>query len=256
MGAVDRPELFTLEHVSLRLGGRLVLDDVTEHLHEGRCTALVGPSGSGKSTLLRLLNRLADPDTGRVLHRGADVRDADVRELRRRVGLVAQRPTLLTAAVGAELRVGAPDLDDEAATALLARVLLPRDWLDRPTAGLSGGESQRVCLARALAVAPEVLLLDEPTSALDPASADAVDAIVRDLVAGGLSVVLVSHDLRRAAEVADDVRVLRDGRITDRGAVDLVDLQAALAADDPADHHSGHPDDTGPFHHRRHEEQT
>ena len=243
---MDRPELFTLDRVSLRLGDRLVLDDVTEHLHEGRCTALVGPSGSGKSTLLRLLNRLTDPDTGQVLHRGTDVREVDVRELRRRVGLVAQRPTLLTGAVGDELRVGAPDLDDAAAGALLERVLLPGDWLGRATEGLSGGEAQRVCLARALAVAPEVLLLDEPTSALDPASADAVDEIVRELVADGLSVVLVSHDLRRAAAVADDVRVLRDGRITDRGAVDLVDLEAALAAEAPADHHTGHPDHTDP----------
>ena len=232
---MDRPELFTLEHVTLRLGGRVVLDDVTEHLHEGRCTALVGPSGSGKSTLLRLLNRLADPDEGRVLHRGADVRTLDVRALRRRVGLVAQHPTLLSPDIATELRLGRPDLTDDEATDLLRRVALPPDMLRRDTAGLSGGEMQRVCLARALAVDPEALLLDEPTSALDPASADAVDVIVRDLVDAGLSVVLVSHDIRRAAAVADDVRVLRAGRITDRGATDLVDLERALAADDAAD---------------------
>ncbi len=229
---MDHPDLFTLEGVSVVLGGRAVLDDVTEHLHEGRCTALVGASGSGKTTLLRLLNRLQEPTSGRVLHRGTDLRDLPVRDLRRRVGLVGQHPTLLAPTVADELRVGRPGLPEDEAVHLLARVLLPADLLGRATAGLSGGEAQRVCLARALAVGPETLLLDEPTSALDPTSADAVDRVVRDLVDDGLSVVLVSHDVRRAADVADDMRVLRGGRVVDRGAADLIDLERAFALDD------------------------
>ncbi len=220
--------LFSLEHVSLAVNERLILDDVTDHLHEGRCMAIVGPSGSGKSTLLRMLNRFEEPTSGRILLRGEPLPGLDVTELRRRVGLVAQRPTLLAETVRDELRVGVPELADETARQLLARVALPADYLERRTEGLSGGEGQRVCLARALAVGPEVLLLDEPTSALDGASADAVDQIVRDLVADGLTVVLVSHALDRAAAVSDDVLVLRSGRLTARGRADEINFPTAV----------------------------
>jgi len=230
-------DLFTLEHVSLAVDGRTILEDISDHLHEGRCMAIVGPSGSGKSTLLRMLNRFEEPTAGRILLRGEPLPSLDVTELRRRVGLVAQRPTLLSETVRDELRVGAPTLDDAAAGQLLARVALPADYLDRRTDGLSGGEAQRVCLARALAVGPEVLLLDEPTSALDGASADAVDQIVRDLVADGMTVVLVSHALERAAAVSDDVLVLRGGRLTARGRADEVNFPTAVL---------GQPDLAGP----------
>ena len=225
-------DLFTFEHLGLEVAGRAILRDVTDHLHEGRCTAIVGPSGSGKSTLLRMLNRLEEPTSGRVLLRGEPLRSLDVTDLRRRVGLVAQRPTLLTRTVAEELRVGAPRLDGAAARVLLERVALPVDFAERGTESLSGGESQRLCLARALAVGPEVLLLDEPTSSLDAVSADSVDQVVRDLVAGGLSVVLVSHQLERAAGVSDDVLVLREGRLTARGAARDVDFLAAVLGQD------------------------
>jgi len=234
---VHRPELFTLDDVSLEIDGRRILDDVDEHLHDGVATAIAGPSGSGKSTLLRLLNRLAEPTSGRVLFRGTDVRDLDVLELRRRAVLVPQRATALTDDVAAEVRVAAPDLTDAQVRALLERVALdPGEFLGRVPSSLSGGELQRLCLARALAVGPEVLLLDEPTSALDPRSADAVDAVIRALVDSGLAVVLVSHDVLRAGRVADDVRVLHGGRVTARGpAVDL-DLEHELMSP-PADGH-------------------
>ncbi len=228
------PALFTLDHVGLVVDGRVVLDDVTDHLPEGRCTAIVGPSGSGKTTLLRLLNRLAEPSSGQVLLRGVPLPSLDPTDLRRRVGLVAQRPALLTARVADEMRAGAPDLTDDDARALLRRVALPPDFLDRGTDGLSGGESQRLCLARALAVRPEAVLLDEPTSSLDATSADAVDDVIRRLVADGLTVVLVSHDLQRAAAVADDVRVLRGGRLAARGSAAEVDLQRAVAGESSA----------------------
>jgi putative ABC transport system ATP-binding protein len=226
---VERPELFGLENVSLVIDGRRILDDVDEHIHDGVATAIAGPSGSGKSTLLRLLNRLAEPTSGRVLFRGTDVRDLDVLALRRRAVLVPQRPVALTEDVAAEVRVAAPALTDAEVAALLRRVALdPAEFLGRRPSSLSGGELQRLCLARALAVGPEALLLDEPTSALDPRSADAVDAVIRSLVDSGLAVVLVSHDVVRAGRVADDVRVLHDGRVTARGPAGGLDLEHEL----------------------------
>jgi putative ABC transport system ATP-binding protein len=246
-----RPELFTLDDVSLVVDGRRLLDHVDEHLHEGVVTAIAGPSGSGKSTLLRLLNRLAEPTEGRVLFRGTDVRELDVRELRRRAVLVPQRAVALTDGVRDEVRLAAPALTDDQVDSLLHRVNLdPEQLHGRTPASLSGGELQRLCLARALAVGPEALLLDEPTSALDPRSADAVDDVIRGLASDGLSVVLVSHDIARAAAVASDVRVLHDGRVTARGPATLLDLEHELASP-PHDGHEHPPDDPrahGPSH--------
>lgn len=238
------PALFDLEDVTLEVdGGRRLLDGITEHLHAGVVTAVCGPSGSGKSTLLRLLNRLADPTSGRVLFHGADVRSMPVRELRRRAVLVPQRAVALTDDAHAEVRVAAPGLSDDEVAALLRRVALePGELAGRSPASLSGGELQRLCLARALAVGPEALLLDEPTSALDPRAADAVDAVIRSLVADGVSVVLVSHDVRRAERVADDVRVLHDGRVTARGPASVVDLVHEMESP-PGDGHEHPPED-------------
>ena len=168
--------LFDLEDASLVIDGRRILDRIDAHIHAGAATAIAGPSGSGKSTLLRLLNRLTDPTSGRVLFHGTDVRDLDVLTLRRSAVLVPQRPVALTDDVAAEVRVGALGLPDDQVAELLERVhLTPSDYLTRSPQSLSGGELQRLCLARALAVRPEALLLDEPTSALDPRAADAVD---------------------------------------------------------------------------------
>ncbi|MGH3391959.1 MAG: ABC transporter ATP-binding protein [Actinomadura sp.] len=213
---MDTPA-FALEHVTVRRGGAVLLDAVTCQIPSGACTALVGPSGSGKTTLLRLLNRLEEPTTGTVRFRGEPLPALDVLALRRRVGLVNQQPVLLTDAVIDDLRVGYPELAEQQATELLEQVHLPAALLHRATTGLSGGETQRVCLARTLAVAPEVLLLDEPTSALDPAGSAAVERITRELVAAGLTVVLVSHNAAQARHVSDQVLVLRGGRLVDQG---------------------------------------
>jgi putative ABC transport system ATP-binding protein len=240
---VDRRELFTLESVSLVIDGRRILDDLDEHIHDDAVTAVAGPSGSGKSTLLRVLNRLAEPTTGRVLFRGTDVRELDVRELRRRAVLVPQRAVALTDDVAAEVRVAAPQLADVEVDVLLERVrLTPAEFRGRDPHRLSGGELQRLCLARALAVGPEVLLLDEPTSALDPRSADAVDEVIRALASSGVAVVLVSHDVLRASAVADDVRVMHDGRVTARGPASTLDLAHELMSP-PDDGHVHDVDD-------------
>ena len=211
------PELFTLEGVTLEVDGRTILQSVSDHIHEGHATGIVGPSGSGKSTLLRLLNRLEEPTSGQIRFRGVPLPELDVRELRRRVGLVAQRPAMLTERVDDEVRVGAPSLTDDEVGELLARVALGQLDADRRPDDLSGGEQQRLALARALAVDPEVLLLDEPTSALDASAAESVDAVIRALTSSGLSVVLVSHDLARAAALTHDALVLDQGRLVERG---------------------------------------
>lgn len=215
--------VFALDSVTVRRGRAVLLDDVTCAIPAGACTALVGPSGAGKSTFLRLLNRLQEPTRGTVLLHGRPLPELDVVALRRRVGLVGQQPVLLTDRVLDDLRVGRPELTQERAADLLDRVALPADLLTRPTAGLSGGEAQRVCLARALAVEPEALLLDEPTSSLDAVSAKAVEAVVRALVAAGLAVVLVSHDTAQARRTADLALVLRGGRLAEHGGAHDVD---------------------------------
>jgi putative ABC transport system ATP-binding protein len=209
--------VLSLEDVHVVRDGVTVLDGITAQIAPGRCTALAGPSGAGKTTLLRLLDRLEEPSSGTVLLHGRPLPSYDVLEVRRRVGLVQQVPVLLGATVLEDLRVGRPTLTEAEAVDLLGRVGLQEQSLARPTASLSGGEAQRLCLGRALAVGPEVLLLDEPTSALDAVAAMSVERVVRALVADGLTAVLVSHDLRQARRLADDVLVLRAGRVEEAG---------------------------------------
>lgn len=211
---------FTLDGVVVERGSTRVLNGITDHLHRAATTAVIGPSGSGKSTFLRLLNRFEEPSRGVIRLDGEPLPALDVHALRRRVGLVAQHATMLEPTVGQEVRVARPGLTDSQVRALLERVALPDLGLAAATATLSGGEAQRLALARSLAVAPEVLLLDEPTSALDEAAAHAVDEVIRTLVADGLTVVLVSHDLERVAGLADSVLVLEAGRLVERGEPD------------------------------------
>ena len=213
---------FLLERVSVVRGEASVLREVSAHFPGGRCSTVRGASGSGKTTLLRLLNRLIEPTAGRVLFDGVPLIELDVLVLRRRVGLVAQAPVVLTDAVLDEVRVGRPDLSERRVTELLARVGLGEKFVTRPTSGLSGGEAQRLCLARSLAVEPQVLLLDEPTSALDGPSAAVIATLVRDHVSEGGTVVLASHDQALVGSVADRVFEINRGRVTaDRGGGDI-----------------------------------
>jgi putative ABC transport system ATP-binding protein len=175
---------------------------------------VLGPSGVGKSTLLRLLNRLADPDQGRVLFRGEDVRELDVLELRRRAVLVPQVPAPLPGTVAHNVRFG-PRLagrEADVERALSLAELAP-DYAERDAARLSVGEQQRVMLARAVALEPDVLLLDEPTSALDPDARAGVERALIDLRERvRISTVLVTHDRAQAERLATAVVELRDGR--------------------------------------------
>ena len=210
-------EAFSFDGVVLERDGHRILDGVSDHIHSAATTAVIGASGSGKSTFLRLLNRFEEPTQGRIRLDGQPLGSFDVHALRRRVGLVAQHPTMLTPTIGQEVRVARPALTDAEVHQILERVALADMPHDRETSTLSGGEQQRVALARSLAVEPDVLLLDEPTSALDDRAAQAVDQVVRTLVAEGLTVVLVSHDLERVVDLADTVLVLEQGRLVERG---------------------------------------
>ncbi len=206
--------LFQLEGVEAQRGGRAVLRGVDLELTEG-ATAILGPSGSGKSTLLRLLNRLADPTHGTVRYRGCDVRELDPHEVRRSACLVAQTPALLAGTVAHNIEY-APSLCGRGADVARALGLAGLDgrFAERTAGELSVGEQQRVMLARALALEPDVLLLDEPTSALDEAARDGVEATLGRLADEvDLSMVLVTHDRAQAARLATRVVAVSEGRI-------------------------------------------
>ncbi|SNR68928.1 phosphate ABC transporter ATP-binding protein, PhoT family [Haloechinothrix alba] len=214
---VAEEHAFAIDEVVLRRGDTTVLDRVSLRVPVGRCTALVGRSGSGKSTLLRVLTRLAEPDSGAVYYRGVPVAEWDVLELRRRVQLVAQNPVLLAGTAAEEVAVGAGALGEERIAELLGRVGLDAGLAGRETAALSGGEAQRLALARSLALEPDVLLLDEPTAALDSESATAIENAVRSLVRNNVTVLLVSHATEQVRRIADHAAVLVAGRVADSG---------------------------------------
>jgi putative ABC transport system ATP-binding protein len=188
-----------------------VLHDVTVSIPRGS-TALLGPSGSGKSTLLRLLNRLADPDEGSVRFHGTDVRELDPLELRRRVGLVPQLPAPVPGTVADNVQFGprlqGREVDPEPPVRMAG---LDATFLDRDASRLSVGEQQRVMLARALALEPEVLLLDEPTASLDAEAIAAVEHALRNL--RDVSLVLVTHDSQQADRLTDRTIRLEQGRV-------------------------------------------
>ncbi len=203
---------FGFEDVSLLLDGRRLLDGVTCTVPDGGITVVSGPSGSGKSTLLRLCNRLEVPTSGRVLYRGRDLAGLDPVAHRREVGMVFQRPTPF-AGTGAD-NLGAAGVRDRAEAArLLARAGLDESFLDRSTDRLSGGESQRLCLARALATGCSVLLADECTSALDPDATHLLEELARDLADAGTTIVWVTHDRAQADRLGDHRLTVEDGRV-------------------------------------------
>jgi putative ABC transport system ATP-binding protein len=218
-GATD--PLFEFERVSVRGDeGRWRLRDVSGRIRAEGVTALVGPSGSGKSTLLRCCNRLEAPTEGTVTFRGSDVATLDVLELRRRVSMVFQRPTPFPGTGRDNLLIADPALDDARAAEILARVRLGPEFLDRISTELSGGEAQRLCLARSLAVDPEVVLMDEVTSSLDPAARRALEDLARSLARDGIPVVWVTHDLAQARRLADATLVVVNGHIAEGDEAD------------------------------------
>jgi ABC-type cobalamin/Fe3+-siderophores transport system ATPase subunit len=210
--------LFELKDVTYSRSGKVVLRDVTARLPIG-ASCVAGPSGSGKSTLLRLLNRLADPHSGRVLYQGVDVGELDPLGLRREVSLVPQLPALIDGTVHENIAYG-PRLAGRSfdTRSCLELAGLDPEFEGRDASKLSVGEQQRVMLARALALEPRVLLLDEPTSALDQGARDAVEATLRALrTRTAISLVLVTHDTEQARRLADYVVRIEAGSVAAQG---------------------------------------
>ncbi len=209
------------DHLGRRVGDKWIVNDLSLAVTRGELLGIVGHSGSGKSSLLRLLNRLDEPTSGTVFLDEQDYRQIAPRELRRRVGMVTQRPFLFPGDVASNLRFGpaqkGTQLPDTDVTHLLERVGLP-GFATRNVAKLSGGEQQRVSLARALANQPEILLLDEPTSALDQEAKVGVEDLIRDLVREtSLTSVLVTHDRDQARRLCHQVALIEAGRMVQYG---------------------------------------
>ena len=236
--------MFRFEHVTVAGDRRPRLDDATGTVPPDGITVLAGPSGSGKSTLLRCCNRLELPTAGRVVYRGQDVAEQDPLRLRRRVGMVFQRPTPFPGTVRANLLVAEPTLDDGDAVHALEAVGLDASFLGRTAADLSGGEAQRVCLARTLVTRPAVVLMDEVTSSVDPAARLGLENLARGLAETAVNVVWVTHDLDQLRRLADHVLILIGGRVAHAGPAatleadsppDVRRFLAALAVDDEVD---------------------
>jgi tungstate transport system ATP-binding protein len=200
--------------LTLATAGQTILDRVDLDLAPGGCTVLMGPNGAGKSLLLKLLHGLVAPSAGRIDWNGTPAARATGRQ-----ALVFQKPVLLRRSVAANLDfvLRARGKDRARAAALLARVGLAGK-ADQPARLLSGGEQQRLALARALATDPEVLLLDEPTASLDPASALAIERIVTEARDAGTRLLLVTHDSGQARRLADEVVFLHRGRVTEHAS--------------------------------------
>ena len=212
--------------VGKRFGSRAVVQDLDLRVEPGELLVLIGASGSGKTTTLKMLNRLIEPSEGRIELDGEDTRSLVPHELRRHIGYGAQQAGLfphldVARNVGITPRLlGWPrDRIDARVDALLERVRLdPAHYRQRRPDTLSGGEQQRVSLARALAAEPRLLLLDEPFGALDPISRDHLQQALKEILEEiGISVVFVTHDMSEALLLADRIAVLERGRIAQLG---------------------------------------
>ncbi|MCF8549378.1 MAG: phosphate ABC transporter ATP-binding protein PstB [Pontimonas sp.] len=210
-------EVFTLKDVSVYYGDNLAVQNVNLPIYENEITALIGPSGCGKSTILRSLNRMNDlipgaKVTGEVLYHGQDVYGSDVDpvQVRKTVGMVFQKPNPFPKSIYENIAFGPKTLgvkgnmDDIVEQALRGAALWDevKDRLKDNAFGMSGGQQQRLCIARAIAVQPDVILMDEPCSALDPVSTFKIEDLMNELKKD-YTIVIVTHNMQQAARVAD-----------------------------------------------------
>ena len=220
-------KMIEIKNLMKKYGKNIVLKDITESVNKGQVICVIGPSGSGKSTFLRCLNVLEKPNSGKILFEGKDLTNISEKELcalREKMGMVFQsfnlfpNMTVLENIKVAPMRVKgiAEDEAEKKAKQLLEKVGLS-DRENQYPASLSGGQQQRVEIARALAMDPEVMLFDEPTSALDPEMVGEVLKVMRDLADSGMTMVVVTHEMGFAKEVADEVWFMSDGYIQEKG---------------------------------------
>ena len=211
----DRPTSLPIrfEHVALAAGAVAILRDITLVVEAGPPTVLMGPNGSGKTTLLRLAMGLLQPTSGRVLFAGGTDHSSGRR------AIVFQKPVMLRRSAAKNvvfaLKAAGRTADVETVTRLLDRVGLTA-LAERPARRLSGGEQQRLALARALARDPDVLILDEPTASLDPAATKAVEDIIAGVSAAGVKVLMATHDLGQAHRLAGEIAFLAKGRLVEQ----------------------------------------
>jgi phosphate transport system ATP-binding protein len=212
-----REAVFDIRAVNVDYGAKRALENITMKMHRNLVTALIGPSGCGKSTLIRSLNRMNDSIqgfqlTGEILYHGHNLYDprANRVEVRRRIGMVFQKPnpfpkSIFDNVAWAARNLGMKDsLDERVEGALRGAALWDevKDRLKQSALGLSGGQQQRLCIARAIAIEPDVLLLDEPASALDPIATASIEDLIHDLKTR-YTIVIVTHNMQQAARVAD-----------------------------------------------------
>jgi putative ABC transport system ATP-binding protein len=205
------------EQLSRAIAGRVLVSNISVQVQPGEVLAVVGPSGAGKSSFLRLLNRLDEPTGGTVRLKGQDYRELAPQELRRRIGMVMQMAYLFPGTIAANIAFGPRQRGERLAAeqidALLERVGLP-GYRQRDVSNLSGGEAQRVSVARTLANAPEALLLDEPTSALDDVSARGIEELVLSIIRERrMTCVIVTHNTAQAHRIADRTMILQAGKL-------------------------------------------
>ena len=213
----ERETVFEARDVSVFYGNQRAIDSVNIDIYQRLITAIIGPSGCGKSTFIRTLNRMTDlvPSarlTGKLRYRGIDLYGpgVDAVEVRRRIGMVFQKPNPFPKSIYDNVAYGLrilgmkKDLDDRVEKALHSAALWDevKDRLKDSALGLSGGQQQRLCIARAIAVEPEVILLDEPASALDPIATSAIEDLMHELKRD-YTIVIVTHNMQQAARVAD-----------------------------------------------------
>ena len=222
----DQPDIIVTEGVSKWFGDFQALDDVTVSVKEHEIVVILGPSGSGKSTFIRCLNRLEEHDSGRIVIDGIELNEdvRNLRAIREEVGMVFQQFNLFphlsvlnNITLGPQKVRRMPKLDAEAqAMQLLERVGIPEQAEKYPTQ-LSGGQQQRVAIARALAMQPKIMLFDEPTSALDPEMIKEVLDVMRELAESGMTMLVVTHEMGFAREVADRLVFFDEGALIEQG---------------------------------------
>ena len=220
------PSKLDINNLAAIRNGKTIVDGVSFAVSEAEVLAIVGPSGAGKSSFLRLLNRLDEPTEGTVLIDGTDYREIPPTELRSRIGFVPQEPALRDGTVAENVTIGPrlrdQRISDEAVDRLLARVDLD-GYASRDVSTLSGGEAQRVAIARTIITEPEVVLLDEPTASLDAGAEARVETLLTDLITeSDLTCVLVTHDREQARRLADRVAIFEDGSMITIGDVGTV----------------------------------